>query len=79
MLLRDKGESKTDPEARLYMNATDDKSVVSYLGHATVNRSEPISSLIDRINCVLVLTFDRKAILQRALTQVFPSARFSCR
>jgi transposase len=34
VLLRDKVESKTDPEARLYKKATADKSVPSYLGHA---------------------------------------------
>ena len=33
VLLRDKVESKTDPEARLYKKATADKSVPSYLGH----------------------------------------------
>jgi transposase len=32
VLLRDKVESKTDPEARLYKQATADKSVPSYLG-----------------------------------------------
>jgi hypothetical protein len=40
LLLRDKVESKTDPEARLYKKATADKSVPSYLGHARLeNRS----------------------------------------
>ena len=40
MLLRDKVESKTDPEARLYKKATADKSVPSYQGHALMeNRS----------------------------------------
>jgi IS5 family transposase len=34
VLLRDKVESKTDPEARLYKKATADKSVPSYQGHA---------------------------------------------
>jgi transposase len=34
VLLRDKVESKTDPEARLYKKATVDKSVPSYQGHA---------------------------------------------
>jgi len=33
-LLRDKVESKTDPEARLYKKGSADKSVPSYLGHA---------------------------------------------
>lgn len=33
VLLRDKVESKTDPEARLYKKASADKSVPSYLGH----------------------------------------------
>jgi transposase len=34
VLLRDKVESKTDPEARLYKKAKADKSVPSYQGHA---------------------------------------------
>jgi hypothetical protein len=34
VLLRDKVESKTDPEARFYKKATADKSVPSYQGHA---------------------------------------------
>ncbi len=34
ILLRDKVESTTDPEARLYKKATADKSVPSYQGHA---------------------------------------------
>ena len=40
LLLRDKVESKTDPDARLYKKATADKSVPSYQGHAlTENRN----------------------------------------
>lgn len=40
VLLRDKVESTTDPEARLYKKATADKSVPSYQGHAVMeNRS----------------------------------------
>lgn len=40
VLLRDKVESKTDPEARLYKKATADKAVPSYQGHALMeNRS----------------------------------------
>ena len=34
VLLRDKVESSTDPEARLYKKATPDKAVPSYQGHA---------------------------------------------
>jgi len=34
LLLRDKVESKTDPDARLYKEATADKSVPSYQEHA---------------------------------------------
>jgi transposase len=36
VLLRDKVESKTDPEARLFKKATADKSVPSYQGHAVI-------------------------------------------
>ena len=36
VLLRDKVESTTDPEARLFKKATPDKSVPSYQGHAVI-------------------------------------------
>jgi transposase len=36
VLLRDKVESKTDPDARLYKKATADKAVPSYQGHALI-------------------------------------------
>jgi transposase len=40
LLLRDKVESTTDPDARLYRKAAADRSVPSYLGHALMeNRS----------------------------------------
>jgi transposase len=40
VLLRDRVESKTDPDARLFKKATADKSVPSYQGHAlTENRN----------------------------------------
>jgi transposase len=40
VLLRDKVESKTDPDARLYKKASADKAVPSYQGHAlTENRN----------------------------------------
>jgi hypothetical protein len=40
LLLRDKVESTTDPDARLYKKATADKSVPAYQGHAlTENRN----------------------------------------
>jgi hypothetical protein len=40
VLLRDRVESKTDPDARLYKKATADKAVPSYQGHALMeNRS----------------------------------------
>ena len=40
MLLRDKVESATDPDARLYKKATADKSVPVYLGHASIHPSD---------------------------------------
>jgi transposase len=36
LLLRDKVESKTDPEARLYKKAAADKAVPAYMGHALI-------------------------------------------
>jgi len=40
VLLRDKVESSTDPEARLYKKATADKSVPAYQGHALNHPSD---------------------------------------
>jgi transposase len=42
LLLRDKVESKTDPEARLYRKSAADKSVPSYLGHALMENRNGI-------------------------------------
>ena len=36
LLLRDKVESKTDPEARLYKKAAADKALPAYMGHALI-------------------------------------------
>jgi hypothetical protein len=43
VLLRDKVESKTDPEARLYKKETTDKSVPSYLGHVLMENRNGLS------------------------------------
>ncbi len=40
VLLRDKVESTTDPDARLYKKATADKAVPSYQGHALNHPSD---------------------------------------
>jgi len=42
VLLRDKVESKTDPEARLYKKATADKAVPAYQGHALIENRNGI-------------------------------------
>ena len=62
VLLRDKVESTSDPDARLYKKATADKSVPAYQGHAlTENRNglvvaadQPAETQIDRAGLRLV-------------------------
>ena len=47
VLLRDKVESATDPDARLYKKASADKAVPSYQGHALAER-EAALRMLDR-------------------------------
>ena len=49
VLLRDKVESKTDPEARLYKKATADKSVPSYQGHALIENRNGLVVAAERV------------------------------
>ena len=53
VLLRDKVESKTDPDARLYKKATADKVVPSYQGHALI---ENRNGLVVAAEATLVAT-----------------------
>ena len=48
VLWRDKVESKTDPEARLYKKATADKSVPSYQGHALMENRHGLVVVAER-------------------------------
>jgi transposase len=74
VLLRDKVESKTDPEARLYKKATADKSVPSYLGHALMEnrnglavtgQASPSATAAEREAVLVMLDQVVKAPVQR--------------
>jgi transposase len=65
VLLRDKVESTTDPDARLYKKATADKSVPSYQGHALIHPSDedlsPGAPVIENRNGLVVAAEATKA------------------
>jgi transposase len=62
VLLRDKVESKTDPEARLYKKATADKSVPSYQGHALMENRNGLA-VAARASCAATAA-ERAAALE---------------
>ena len=70
VLLRDKVESTTDPDARLYRKAAADRSVPSYLGHALM---ENRSGLVIAAEASLAATDAERAaavrLLDRALAR----------
>jgi transposase len=47
LLLRDKVESKTDPEARLYKKAAADKAVPAYMGHALIENRNGLAVAVE--------------------------------
>ncbi len=62
VLLRDRVESKTDPEARLYKKATADKAVPSYQGHALMeNRNGLVVAAAASLSATIA---EREAALQ---------------
>jgi hypothetical protein len=66
VLLRDKVESTTDPDARLYKKATADKAVPSYQGHAlTENRN----GLVVAAEATLAATVAEREAALRMLDQ----------
>ena len=71
MLLRDKVESKTDPDARLYKKATADKSVPSYQGHVLM---ENRNGLVVAAQASLSATVAEREVALALLDQVVPPA-----
>jgi transposase len=66
VLLRDKVESTTDPDARLYKKASADKSVPSYQGHALI---ENRSGLVVAAEATLAATVAEREAALRMLDQ----------
>lgn len=69
VLLRDKVESKTDPDARLYKKATPDKAVPSYQGHALM---ENRNGLIVAAGASLAATVAEREMALTLLDSVIP-------
>ena len=70
VLLRDKVESKTDPDARLYKKATADKSVPSYQGHVLM---ENRNGLVIGAQASLSATVAEREVALTLLDQVVPA------
>src|ERR1035441_1258703 len=66
VLLRDKVESATDPDARLYKKATADKAVPSYQGHALI---ENRNGLVVAAEATLAATVAEREAALRMLDQ----------
>lgn len=71
VLLRDKVESSTDPQARLYKKATFDKSVPSYQGHALM---ENRNGLVIAAQASLSATIAERAMALLLLDRAVPAA-----
>lgn len=69
VLLRDKVESKTDPDARLYKKATADKSVPAYQGHALM---ENRNGLVVAAEASLAATKAERELALKLLDRVVP-------
>jgi len=67
VLLRDKVESKTDPDARLYKKATADKAVPSYQGHALM---ENRNGLVVAAEASLAATVAERAVALKLLDRI---------
>jgi transposase len=70
VLLRDKVESATDPDARLYKKATADKSVPSYQGHALI---ENRNGLVVAAEASLAATIAEREMALELLDRVIPA------
>ena len=76
VLLRDRVESKTDPQARPYKKATADKSVRSYQGHAlTENRNGLVVAA--QASCAATAA-EREAALKMLDQAVGPKDQRAC-
>lgn len=71
VLLRDKVESSTDPDARLYRKAAADRSLPSYLGHALM---ENRSGLVIAAEASLASTDAERSSALRMLDRALPAA-----
>jgi transposase len=69
VLLRDKVESKTDPDARLYKKATADKAVPAYQGHALM---ENRNGLVVAAEASLAATVAEREMALKLLDRVIP-------
>jgi transposase len=69
VLLRDKVESKTDPDARLYKKATADKAVPAYQGHALM---ENRNGLVVAAEASLAATVAEREVALKLLDRVIP-------
>lgn len=67
VLLRDKVESKTDPDARLYKKATADKAVPAYQGHALM---ENRNGLVVAAEASLAATVAEREVALKLLDRV---------
>jgi transposase len=70
VLLRDKVESTTDPDARLYKKATADKSVPSYQGHALIENRNGLAVAAEATQAATVA--EREAALRMLDQTVAP-------
>ena len=70
VLLRDRVESKTDPEARLYKKATADKAVPAYQGHALIENRNGLVVAAEATQAATVA--EREAALRMVDTVVAP-------
>jgi hypothetical protein len=66
VLLRDKVESKTDPDARLYKKATADKSIPSYQGHALMENRNGLT-VAAQASCAATAAEREVAMLDQVL------------
>ena len=70
VLLRDKVESATDPDARLYKKATADKAVPAYQGHALI---ENRNGLVVAAEASLAATIAEREMALELLDRVVPA------
>ena len=75
VLLRDKVESRTDPDARLYRKSKADRSVPSYLGHVLM---ENRNGLVVAAEASLAAADAERAVAVKLLDRRLSSVRNQC-